>query len=48
MLGMEGEMGWLLSGHRRDIDMIQYCHDLERISRVPDFFCYIYQTRLLL
>ena len=24
------------------------CHDLERISRVPDFFCYIYQTWLLL
>ena len=23
-------------------------HDLERILRVPDFFCYIYQTRLLL
>ena len=24
------------------------CHDLERISRVPDFFVYIYQTQLLL
>ena len=37
MLGMEVEMGWLPSGHRRDIDMILYYNRVHRMGedRLP-------------
>ena len=37
MLGMAGEMGWLPSGHRRDIDMIRYYNRVCRMGedRLP-------------
>ena len=37
MLGLEGEMGWLPSGHRRDIDMIRYYNRVCRMgeNRLP-------------